>query len=129
MHKIIFLFPEKKNICVPTLPKISRPVTRNTLIFYLAWLVAQVVGSGNCDKLPIFVDFYTHYALEYDAISFICCFLSEMICVYVYVRCSLLNMCHRTYTVCIQVSYFWSDQLETKYATFHYMCCLTCQKL
>ena len=33
MHKIIF-FPKK--ICVPTLPKIFRPVTRNTLIFYLA---------------------------------------------------------------------------------------------
>ena len=31
MHKTIF-FPEKKNVCVPTLPKIFRPVTRNTLI-------------------------------------------------------------------------------------------------
>ena len=31
MHKIIF-FPEKK-ICVPTLPKIFRPITRNMLIF------------------------------------------------------------------------------------------------
>ena len=27
-----------KKICVPTLPKIFRPVTRNTLIFYLAIL-------------------------------------------------------------------------------------------
>ena len=33
MHKIIF-FQKKK--CVPTLPKIFRSVTRNTLIFYLA---------------------------------------------------------------------------------------------
>ena len=36
MHKIKF-FPGKKNnskkICVPTLPKIFRPVTRNTHIF------------------------------------------------------------------------------------------------
>ena len=38
MHKIMF-FPEKKlkKICVPiaTLPKIFRPVTRNTLIFFI----------------------------------------------------------------------------------------------
>ena len=37
MHKIIKKFPEKKKkykyICVPTLPQIFRPVTRNTLIF------------------------------------------------------------------------------------------------
>ena len=37
MHKIIFFFKKKKNnqkiICVPTLPKIFRPVTQNTLIF------------------------------------------------------------------------------------------------
>ena len=30
MHKFFIFFPEK---CVPTLPKISRTVTRNTLIF------------------------------------------------------------------------------------------------
>ena len=33
MHKIIFF---RKKIRVLTLPKIFRPVTRNTLIFYLA---------------------------------------------------------------------------------------------
>ena len=40
MHKIIFFFSEKqKKTCVPTLPEIFRPVTRNTLIFfYLALL-------------------------------------------------------------------------------------------
>ena len=32
MHQIKL----KKNICVPTLLKIFRPVTQNTLIFYLA---------------------------------------------------------------------------------------------
>ena len=31
MHKIIFF--SRKKICLPTLPKIFRPVTRNTLIF------------------------------------------------------------------------------------------------
>ena len=37
MYKITF-FPEKNNqkICVPTLPKLFRPVTQNTHIFYLA---------------------------------------------------------------------------------------------
>ena len=35
MHKIIF-FPEK--ICLASLPKNFRHVTRNTLIFYLALL-------------------------------------------------------------------------------------------
>ena len=34
MYKILF-FPEK-NICVPNLPEVLRPVTRNTLIYYLA---------------------------------------------------------------------------------------------
>ena len=35
IHKIIFFFQEK-TICVPTLnvPKIFRPVTRNTLFFW-----------------------------------------------------------------------------------------------
>ena len=32
----IFLGKNKKKIFVPTLPKRFRPVTRNTLIFYLA---------------------------------------------------------------------------------------------
>ena len=37
MHKMIFFQKKKiiKKICVPTLPKIFRPVTRNTLIFLL----------------------------------------------------------------------------------------------
>ena len=37
MHKIIF-FQEKKikTICVPTLPKMFRPVTRNTLIYLIS---------------------------------------------------------------------------------------------
>ena len=44
MHKII-LFPEKniKRICVPTLPKMFRPVTRNTLFF------AELQGAGIAD--------------------------------------------------------------------------------
>ena len=40
MLKIIFFFQKKrlyKKICVSTLPKILRPVTRNTLIFDLAY--------------------------------------------------------------------------------------------
>ena len=35
----LYFFPVKKiikKICVPTLPKIFRPLTRNTLIFHLA---------------------------------------------------------------------------------------------
>ena len=38
MHKIIYFFPEKKLFkkCVPSLPKISRSVTRNTPFFLLA---------------------------------------------------------------------------------------------
>ena len=42
MHKILFF--QKKIIRVPTLPKIFRPVTRNTL-FYLASTKACVVGT------------------------------------------------------------------------------------
>ena len=35
-HKIIFFFPElKKKICVPTLPKIFRPVTRTHTYFFI----------------------------------------------------------------------------------------------
>ena len=34
-NALILFFPEKKT-CVHTLPKIFRPVTRNTLIFYFA---------------------------------------------------------------------------------------------
>ena len=34
MHKIIFFSrKKKKKLCVPTLPKIFTPITRNTLIF------------------------------------------------------------------------------------------------
>ena len=36
--KALFQSWGQKKICVPTLPKIFRPVTRNTLIFYLAIL-------------------------------------------------------------------------------------------
>ena len=39
----IYFFPEIKEICVPTLPKVFRPVTLNTLIFYLAY--------GKCSKI------------------------------------------------------------------------------
>ena len=39
MHKV-FLFPEKK-MCVPTLPKIFRPVNRNTLFFFI---ICTVLG-------------------------------------------------------------------------------------
>ena len=54
MHKIIF-FSRKKNIiffsrnknnkkmCVPTLPKILRPVTRNTFIFFI-WPKQAIKG-------------------------------------------------------------------------------------
>ena len=46
MHKIIFCSWKKK--CVPTLPKIFRPVTRNTLIFFI-WPYAKNkwVWTGN----------------------------------------------------------------------------------
>ena len=40
MHKIIF-FPEK--ICVPTLPKIFRPVTQNTSIFLFGHMVQEEI--------------------------------------------------------------------------------------
>ena len=45
MHKIIIIFPEKK-ICVPTLPKIFRPVTRNTLIFLFGLMhIVHLLGQ------------------------------------------------------------------------------------
>ena len=34
-----------KKICVPTLPKIFRPVTQNTLIFYLALFVVHSIRA------------------------------------------------------------------------------------
>ena len=52
MHKIIFCFPEKKDkeICVPTLPEIFRPVTRNTLIFFFGLgCVSARQDEGGCD--------------------------------------------------------------------------------
>ena len=61
MHKIIFFSRKKviKKICVPTLPKIFRPVSRNTLFFYLAYtqeVVDAYLGGGSvgCDKRLIF---------------------------------------------------------------------------
>ena len=46
MHKIIFFSrkislkkTKKKQVCVPTLPKIFRPVAQNTLIFFYLALV------------------------------------------------------------------------------------------
>ena len=46
MQKILF-FPEKKIIkkktCVPTQPKIFRPVTQNTLIFLFGLIFRQIV--------------------------------------------------------------------------------------
>ena len=55
MHKTIFFFPGKKiikKISVPTLPKIFRPVTRNTLIFLFGLnrieqnIIVAKVGKG-----------------------------------------------------------------------------------
>ena len=46
MHKI-YHFPEKKlikNICVPTIPKIFRAVTRNTLI--IIWHIKLIINSS-----------------------------------------------------------------------------------
>ena len=36
MHKIVFFQNLKKKICVPTLPKIFRPLPETHLFFYLA---------------------------------------------------------------------------------------------
>ena len=61
MHKITF-FPEKKIFkkkCVPTLPKIFRPVTRNTLTFFI-WPNRKVAT----------VTLLTHYALSLIDFSF-----------------------------------------------------------
>ena len=35
MHKIVFFSENSQNMCVPSLLKMFRPVTGNTLIFYL----------------------------------------------------------------------------------------------
>ena len=42
MHKILFFFPENKKIYVPTIPKIFRPITRNTLIFLFRLIMNTV---------------------------------------------------------------------------------------
>ena len=60
MHKIVF-FPENfffiKKTCVPTLPKVFRPATRNTLFFILPYqfLAVKIVYSKrttfeNCNR-------------------------------------------------------------------------------
>ena len=48
MHKIIF-FPEK-TICVPTPPRIYRPVTRNTLFFFLFGVIRK--HHSACCEFP-----------------------------------------------------------------------------
>ena len=46
MHKIIYFFQKNiKKKYVPTLPKIFRPVTLNTLNFYLALVVTCGLGA------------------------------------------------------------------------------------
>ena len=59
MHKIMF-FPENKNNFkkfVPTLPKIFRPVTRNTFFYYLAlWTLVM--------KLPHIIYSQIRYILK-----------------------------------------------------------------
>ena len=61
MHTIIF-FPEEKIIIIkyvcllPTLPKIFRPVTRNTLIFLFGLLI---IGS-DADKQHCIIFYYIH---------------------------------------------------------------------
>ena len=63
MHKIIFFFQIKKivkKLCVPTLPKIFKPFTRNTLIFLIGLryvllaeifaLDSAVVKTHNCSS-------------------------------------------------------------------------------
>ena len=50
MHKIIF-FPEKKS--VPTLPKKFRPITRNTLIFFI-WPYHSYYDMGLDTTKPVF---------------------------------------------------------------------------
>ena len=48
MHQIIFFFQKKKiikKICVPTLPKMFRPVTRNTLIFLFGPMAPSEIFS------------------------------------------------------------------------------------
>ena len=51
MHKLYF-FPEKKiikkNYYVPTLPKIFRPVTRNTHIFLFGLIIILSLGLNMC---------------------------------------------------------------------------------
>ena len=47
MHKIIF-FSRKKYICMPTLPKIFRPITRSTLVFF--WLYKGLIMT--CCIIP-----------------------------------------------------------------------------
>ena len=58
MHKIIYFFPEKKIkkiICVPTLPKIFRPVIKTHLFFHLAlyriWKRVASHHYSKCSKI------------------------------------------------------------------------------
>ena len=47
MHKIAFFEKKKmKKICVPTLAKIFRPVTRNTLIFLFGLNIFCLLSSS-----------------------------------------------------------------------------------
>ena len=64
MHITLFFFPEKKIIeknCVPTLPKIFRPVTLNTLIFYLALSINFNVCWGLIEM--VLLSIYSVYVL------------------------------------------------------------------
>ena len=66
-----YIFPEKKqdnlkNNCVPTLPKIFRPVTQNTLIFfYLA------LATNDTNFFFLFLD----HSSQFDSGGDVCRFL------------------------------------------------------
>ena len=56
---ILCIFPEKKNnqnkICVPTLPKMFRPVTRDTLVVFLSLKIIFIQTQLKVIKLCLLV--------------------------------------------------------------------------
>ena len=73
MHKFFFFFQKKKKISVPSLPKIFRPVTRNTLIFlfgltWLRWM--NIVCVISMLVLSNFLSIYTRSVEEIDGKSY-----------------------------------------------------------
>ena len=65
MHKLIFCSRKKiiKKICVPTLPKIVRPVTK-THLFFSFGLIRKIIKGGLCVSIDCYSAIFTFLKIK-----------------------------------------------------------------